>query len=95
MVESFDVLTATASELQKLMDDGELTSEELVNTYLKQINKHNHYGMRLNAVISTAGKEEIAEAARALDHERRVSGKRGPLHGIPILVKVSATPHHH
>ncbi|KAK0729459.1 hypothetical protein B0H67DRAFT_558865 [Lasiosphaeris hirsuta] len=69
----FDPLNATASDLQKLLDKGTVTSEDLV--YLAQIEKHNRYGMRLNAIISTAPKDVIlTAAARALDQERRASG---------------------
>jgi len=84
----FDPLAATASDLQKLLDAGVVTSEDLVNIYLAQVEKHNHHGMRLNAIISTAPKDTLLAAARALDQERRTLGKRGPLHGIPIVVKV-------
>ncbi|KAK0642923.1 amidase signature domain-containing protein [Cercophora newfieldiana] len=83
----FDPLVATASDLQKLPDGGTATSVDLVNVYLGQIEKHSRYGMRLNAIISTAPRDVILAAARALDEERRTSGKRGPLHGIPIVIK--------
>ncbi|KAK3379119.1 amidase signature domain-containing protein [Lasiosphaeria ovina] len=76
-----------SSDLQKLLDEGTVTSEDLINVYLAQIEKHNRYGMRLNAIISTAPTDVILTAARSLDQERRTSGKRGPLHGIPIVVK--------
>ncbi|KAK3899057.1 amidase signature domain-containing protein [Staphylotrichum tortipilum] len=85
----FDPLVATASDLQKLLDDGVVTSEGLVNVYLAQIEKHNHHGMKLNAVISTTPRDTLLTIARGLDQERRVRGKRGPLHGIPIILKDS------
>ncbi|KAJ8132083.1 hypothetical protein O1611_g1542 [Lasiodiplodia mahajangana] len=89
----FDPLAASASDLQKLLDAGKLTSEDLVNVYLDQIMKHNHFGMRLNAIIATLDRDSALEAARALDLERRSSGKRGPLHGIPVVIKDSiSTP---
>ncbi|KAF2963131.1 hypothetical protein GQX73_g10447 [Xylaria multiplex] len=89
----FDPLVASASDLQKLLDAGKVTSEDLVNVYLDQIMKHNHFGMRLNAIIATVDRDLALEAARALDLERRSSGKRGPLHGIPIVLKDSiSTP---
>jgi amidase len=88
----FDPLVATASDVQKLLEDGTVTSEDLVNIYLAQVQKHNHYGMRLNAIISIAPRDTLLAAARALDHERRTSGKRGPLHGIPIILKVHFSP---
>lgn len=44
---SVNVLTATASDLRKLLDAGEVTSVELVKLYLEQIAKHNHQGRKL------------------------------------------------
>ncbi len=84
----FEPLVAAASDLQKLLDDGVVTSENLVNIYLAQIQKHNHHGMKLHAVISTAPRDTLMVTARALDQERRAKGKRGPLHGIPVILKV-------
>ncbi len=84
----FDPLVATASDLQQLLEEGSVTSEELVSIYLARIEKHNRHGMRLNAIISTAPRDTVLAAARSLDRERRTLGKRGPLHGIPIVVKV-------
>lgn len=81
-----DLLTATAAQLEHHLDDG-LTSERLVGLYLDQIKKHNHFGMRLNALITSAP-DDIFDRARALDEERRTTGKRSSLHGIPIIVKV-------
>lgn len=82
----FDPLTATVSDLQAGLQEGKFDSVYLVNTYLAQIQKHNDY---LHAVLSVAPLPLLLEQAEALDAER-VSGKsRGPLHGIPILVKVS------
>ncbi|KAJ5117013.1 amidase signature domain-containing protein [Penicillium angulare] len=79
-----DVLVATSRDLQALLDDNTITSETLVEVYFDQIEKHNHHGLRLHAIISTAPRSEILAAARLLDEER----KRSPLHGIPIVVKV-------
>lgn len=84
----FNVLTATSRDLQALLDEGIVTSQSLVEIYLSQIEKHNHHGMRLNAIISTAPRARALEAARLLDEERNVTGKRSGLHGIPIVVKV-------
>ena len=83
----FDVLTATGQELQKLLDEESTTSQELIEIYFQQIEKHNHFGMRLNAIISTAPRDDIMKQAKVLDAER-TTRKRGPLHGIPIIIKV-------
>ncbi|UPK93858.1 hypothetical protein LCI18_004793 [Fusarium solani-melongenae] len=82
-----NLLTATTGELRRLLDAGECTSVELVNLYLKQIAAHNHDGMKLNAIISTAPLDRVLEEARASDHERREKGPRSRLHGIPIILK--------
>ncbi|KAK0612157.1 amidase signature domain-containing protein [Immersiella caudata] len=50
--------------------------------------KRNHAGLKLNAVISTADQEAVLGQGRQLDAERRVGTLRGPLHGVPILLKV-------
>jgi amidase len=85
---TFDVLRATAADLRTLLDAGNITSVEIVQAYLAQIARHNHDGLKLNAVISTAPESFLLEEARALDLERQKSGPRSRLHGIPILLKV-------
>ncbi|CAE6471091.1 unnamed protein product [Rhizoctonia solani] len=55
--------------------------------YLARIDQVNHAGPELNAIIET--NVHALEQAYALDKERRTSGKRSALHGIPILVKDS------
>jgi amidase len=72
----------TIPQLQALMASGALTSLELTRGYLKRVKELNPL---LHAVIETNPEAE-AIAAR-LDAERRKTGVRGPLHGIPILVK--------
>lgn len=89
---SVNVLTATASDLRKLLDAREVTSVELVKLYLEQIATHNHQGRKLNAVIATAPVDRVLEEARILDAERAAKGPRSNLHGIPILVKVRFHP---
>jgi amidase len=75
-------IEATIPQLQSLMVSGELTSRELTRAYLRRIAALNP---RLAAVIET-NPDASAIAAR-LDRERRDGDVRGPLHGIPILVK--------
>ncbi|KAI4257637.1 MAG: hypothetical protein L6R42_005531 [Xanthoria sp. 1 TBL-2021] len=83
----FDLLTLTATELQGFLERKEITSELLVDLCLSQIQKHNREGMMLNAIIATVPKDQALEAARKLDEERAQKGPRGPMHGIPIIVK--------
>lgn len=80
-----DVVTATAGDLRQLLDAGKTTSVELVQLYLAQIARHNH---QFHAITATAPAEKLLQEALALDTER-LEGPRGPLHGIPITLKVS------
>ena len=75
-------IEATIPELQALMTSGELTSEQLTTNYLNQIASLNPL---LHAVIET-NPDALAIAAE-LDTERESGHLRGPLHGIPVLVK--------
>ncbi|MEY4999588.1 MAG: hypothetical protein RIS00_1632, partial [Pseudomonadota bacterium] len=62
-----------------------LSSEEIVRQYLTRIAAIDDAGPRLNAVIATF--PDAIEQARRLDAERKAGKIRGPLHGIPVLVK--------
>ena len=75
-------IEATIPQLQALMASGQLTSRELTQAYLQRIAALNPL---LHSVIET-NPNAVAIAAR-LDNERRAGSTRGPLHGIPILVK--------
>jgi hypothetical protein len=83
-----DLLRTSAGDLQALLSSGQLQSTDLVAAYLDQIERHNHNGMKLHAIISSAPREEALEYARRLDAERSQTGPRGPMHGIPVIVKV-------
>jgi Asp-tRNA(Asn)/Glu-tRNA(Gln) amidotransferase A subunit family amidase len=85
---ALDPLTLTASDLQDLLQTGKITSVEIVKMYLDQIQKHNLKGMGIRAIISTLPREKAIAFAQELDDERATKGARGPMHGIPILVKV-------
>ena len=87
-----DLLAITATELLQLLARREVYSIDLVKCYLDQIDRHNHKGMELHAVISTAPKEDLFQQADALDRERAEGRIRGPMHGIPIIIKASQTP---
>ena len=85
---NLDPLTVTAAQLQKLLAESKVSTVDLVELYLAQIEKHNHRGARLNAIISTAPREDVLKSAQSLDRERELDSVRGPMHGIPIIVKV-------
>jgi hypothetical protein len=84
----FNVLTTTAIELETLLHEGSLTSVQIIETYLAQIEKHNHAGAKLNAMITVASRELVLQRAGELDWERKEGKIRGPFHGLPIIVKV-------
>ena len=76
---------ASIAELQASMKAGKLTSLELVRAYLDRIRALDMKGPKVNSVLELNPQAE--EIARALDKERRDGRVRGPLHGIPILIK--------
>ena len=83
---------ATIAELQQKMQSGALTSHALVQAYLDRIKAVDNAGPALNAVIEL--NPDALKDADALDAERKAGKVRGPLHGIPVLLKdnIDATP---
>ena len=73
------------TDLRRMLDDGATSSEALVRAYLERIDALDRRGPTLRSVLET-NPDALAIAAD-LDAERRRSGTRGPLHGIPVLVK--------
>ncbi len=84
---SIDFLTVTVSDLLIQLETGQVTSEELVTSYLSRIDQHNYEGLNLRAVLETAPHNSVIQLAHTLDQERSKGVIRGPLHGIPILIK--------
>lgn len=82
---TFNLDTATVAEIRAAFDAGALTSEKLVGLYLARIAAYDHAGPKLNAII-TLNRGAI-ELARTLDAERKAGKIRGPLHGIPVVLK--------
>lgn len=75
------------SDVLALLDAGIVPSEQLVNGYLARIGRENHEALNLRAVIETPPSAKLIKTARLYDSERQAGYSRGPLHGIPILVK--------
>ncbi|QOR65970.1 amidase [Cytobacillus suaedae] len=73
---------ATIDDIQSKMESGELTSQELVVLYLKRIAD---FDPKINSILEV--NPEAIHIAAALDTERNMKGARGPLHGIPVLIK--------
>jgi amidase len=82
---SFELEEKTLAELQQGMADGTWSSRHLTRLYLDRIAQLDREGPRLRAVIET--NPDATDIAERLDQERRDGNVRGPLHGIPILVK--------
>lgn len=82
---AFPFAEATIDELQRRMAAGELTARMLTHAYLERIAAVDRSGPRLNAVIEV-NPDALAIAAE-LDAERRAGKVRGPMHGIPVLLK--------
>jgi amidase len=76
---------ASAGEQQAAMSDGRATSEQLVRAYLERIERIDRAGPKLNAVLAI-NTHALADA-RKLDAERKAGKVRGPLHGVPVLLK--------
>lgn len=75
----------TISDLQQGMESGELTARRLAELYTERIAEIDKEGPYINAVIEL--NPDALEIASTLDDERRAGKLRGPLHGIPILIK--------
>lgn len=87
----FDVFEASLPELQAAMESGRTSSEELVRQYLERIAAFDNAGPQLNAMLYL--NPRALDDARALDRERAEQGSRGPLHGIPLILKDNFDTH--
>lgn len=81
----FPLFEATIGDLQQKMQHGVYTSVDITHLYLKRISSLDKAGPLLNAVIEV-NPDALAIAAR-MDAERKAGKLRGPLHGIPVLIK--------
>ncbi|CAM5210427.1 amidase [Alishewanella longhuensis] len=82
-----DAAWLDARSAQQALAAGELTSEQLVNYYLSQIEKHNTHGHQL-AAITEINPDALAQA-RQLDQERAAGEIRSSLHGLPVVLKAN------
>jgi amidase len=81
----FPLEEATAPQLQQWMTSGRYTAHQIAQMYLDRIQHLDKEGPQLGAVIEI--NPDALSIADALDKERADKGPRGPLHGIPILIK--------
>ncbi|WP_439641551.1 amidase family protein [Nevskia sp.] len=82
---ALELESASIADLQAAMASGALSAEKLAGLYLARIEAYDQKGPVLNTVITLNPK--ALELARALDAERKAGKLRGPLHGIPIVLK--------
>ncbi len=85
LVSPFDLDETSISELSERLTSGELTCRAITEMYLGRIEALNTNGPRLYAVLET--NPDALQIADELDQELQAQGPRGPLHGIPILLK--------
>jgi amidase len=81
----FELEELTIDELQKGLGEGRWTSDDLVAQYIDRISELDRSGPRLRHILEV--NPGAAELAQALDQERKGGKVRGPLHGIPIVLK--------
>lgn len=84
-VQPFELDEITISELQTKMKSGQYTARSITQKYLERIEEIDRRGPGINSVIET--NPDALRIAEDLDRERKAKGQRGPLHGIPILIK--------
>ncbi len=87
----FEWEEATIGDLQAAMAKGRATAVSLTRAYLRRIEELNQHGPALRAVIEV--NPEALAIAKDLDRERKARGPRGPLHGIPVLLKDNIGTH--
>ena len=82
---AFPLEEVTVTQLQEWMTSGRYTARQVTELYLRRIVEIDRSGPALHAVIEV--NPDALAIADALDAERKAKGVRGPLHGIPILIK--------
>ena len=82
---AFELEEMSLAEMQQAMQSGKYSSRSLVEKYVDRINDVDKRGPTLNSVIEL--NPDAESIAATLDKERKERGVRGPLHGVPILIK--------
>lgn len=88
---AFELDEATIAELQSGMAGGKYTAHSLARKYLDRIDNVDKHGPAINAIIEL--NPDALSIANDLDKERKTKGPRGPLHGIPVLIKDNIDTH--
>jgi amidase len=84
-VKPFELDELTISDLQDGMKSGKFTAHSLVEKYSARIDEIDKHGPAINSVLEL--NPDALSIADQLDQERKAKGPRGPLHGVPILIK--------
>ncbi len=88
---AFELDELTIADLQQGLQSGKYTSRQLVEKYSDRINDIDRKGPAIHSVIEM--NPDAEQIAVALDRERKEKGSRGPLHGIPVLIKDNIDTH--
>ena len=87
----FELSEITVAKLQDAMGSGRLTARSIAERYLARIENVDKHGPAVNSVIEV--NPDALGLAAELDRERKAKGPRGPLHGIPVLIKDNIATH--
>ena len=90
-VPPFEFDEVTVDDLQRMMESGEHTARSITEAYIERIEAMDRRGPELRSMIEV--NPDALEIADQLDAERRSSGPRGPLHGIPVALKDNLDTH--
>ena len=91
VVPPFEFDEVTVAALQQGMKSGKFTARSIAEKYLARIDAIDKHGPAVNSVIEL--NPDALAMAEALDRERQAQGPRGPLHGIPVLIKDNIATH--
>ncbi len=91
VVPPFEFDEVTIAALQEGMKSGKFTARSIAEKYLARIDAIDKHGPAVNSVIEL--NPDALAMAEALDRERQAQGPRGPLHGIPVLIKDNIATH--
>ncbi|QOC22861.1 amidase [Wenzhouxiangella sp. AB-CW3] len=86
-----DVAELSVADLQRGYEEGDFTIVDVTRAYLTRIEAYDRNGPRLNSVLTVS--DDALETAEALDRELAAGEHRGPLHGIPVLLKDNIDTH--
>ncbi|MGA8199229.1 MAG: amidase [Candidatus Sulfotelmatobacter sp.] len=84
-IKAFELDELTITDLQAGMKSGRFTARSLVEKYSSRIDEIDKHGPAINSVIEL--NPDALAVAEGLDQERKIKGARGPLHGVPVLIK--------